>query len=346
MPRLLLIKVIFCWSSLMLVGSGTVAASLIVQTKPGCPDKCGNVSIHYPFGIFDAAGGEECSINGVGIGYGITCNTSYNPPRAFLGKGNLEILSISDSELRVKTNQVATVCHTKTGSMIEEPEDKDISWYIGRTWFTFSSIKNRLFGIGCDTTTISYTANAVERNISVAEYSSLCRSTCDTRENIEEGSCNGSGCCHLIIPKGINFFQANVYTSSDNHTKVWSFDHCSYGILAEQDAYTFHASDLLLSSTDFIVKGKGLPLVLDWAIGNKTCEEARDSGALACQENSNCINSDNNLGYRCSCFDGYEGNPYLSPGCQEDSIGDGRKDGHGCSTKKQVVPILKLALGN
>ncbi|KAI3852210.1 hypothetical protein MKX03_012282 [Papaver bracteatum] len=366
MPRWLLFQVIFCWISLI-----TVTASSFVQTKPGCPDRCGNVSIPYPFGIFDAADGEECSINGVGIGYGITCNTSYNPPKAFLGRGNMEVLSILESEIRVKTNQIPTVCHTKAGAVIEVSDAKSMMvWDVNRTSFTFSSTKNRLFAIGCDITTVSYIADAVDHN----NITTFCRSTCDAREKVEEGSCTGSGCCQLTLPKGTNWLHTNVYTSNKNHTEVWSFNPCSYGLLAEQDAYTFHASDLVLSATDFIGKGKGLPLVLDWAIGNRTCEEARDSHTFACQENSNCVNSDNTRGYRCSCYDGYEGNPYLSPGCQdvnecednnnnpcegictntkgsyscscpEGSVGDGKKGGHGCFPKKQVVPILKLSLG-
>ncbi|KAI3991620.1 hypothetical protein MKX01_009662 [Papaver californicum] len=359
MRKWLLFQVIFCRSLLMLLG--TVTASLIVQTKPGCPDKCGNVSIPYPFGIYDAAGGGECFINGVGYGYGVTCNTSYNPPKPFLGKGNIEVLSMSDSEIRVRSNHVASACFTESGVMIDRDgkspygNPNEIRYNLSRTSFTFSYTKNRIFSIGCDTAT-SFLGVSVDRNNSAKSYSSLCSSQCDTREAIIEGSCTGSGCCQLTIPKGMNKFGANVY-SYDNYTKIWSFDHCGYTIMAEQDHYTFRASDLLLPSTDFIAKGKDMPIVIDWAIGNKTCEEAQtDVGTFACQNNSKCINSDNNHGYRCICNTGYKGNPYLSPGCQDiDECDDPNNktcegnctntEGSYICTNKQKVPILKLTLG-
>ncbi|WMV45165.1 hypothetical protein MTR67_038550 [Solanum verrucosum] len=59
-----------------------------------------------------------------------------------------------------------------------------------------------------------------------------------------------------------------------------------------------------------------LPLVLDWVIGEETCEIAkRNSTTYVCKSNnSDCL--DNSISYRCSCMQGYDGNPYLKDGCQ------------------------------
>ncbi|XP_059295390.1 wall-associated receptor kinase 2-like, partial [Lycium ferocissimum] len=111
------------------------------------------------------------------------------------------------------------------------------------------------------------------------------------------------------------------------------------------------------------------------AIGSLTCIDARTSEDYACRENSECVDSDTGLrGYRCSCNEGYEGNPYLSPGgqdidecadpninsceksctntpgsyncsCPNGYTGDGKKDGRGCIAPYSEFPWIKFSIG-
>ncbi|EEF42061.1 conserved hypothetical protein [Ricinus communis] len=63
---------------------------------------------------------------------------------------------------------------------------------------------------------------------------------------------------------------------------------------------------------------KKFPVVLDWAVGNETCNDAkRTPETFACKANNSiCYDSDNGPGHRCNFSDGYKGNPYLADECK------------------------------
>ncbi|KAI3971732.1 hypothetical protein MKW92_002919 [Papaver armeniacum] len=329
------------------------SAAVFVQTKPGCQPKCGNISISYPFGI-----GEGCFVDPTiyGLGFNVTCDTSYDPPKPFLYTSRSdtfgdEILGISDTDIRVKS-PISENCFIDSGlarvSSIFTASSAD-------TPFTVSQTKNRVFALGCNTS-----SNALMQLYSARQtFTAECHSNCETWKKVIEGSCGGSGCCQTPIPKG-------------NQSEVWPFNPCSYAFVAETDRFNFSALDLV----DIHRKDRDdITMVLDWAIGKETCIEApKNTSTFLCQGNSSCIDPVNNPGYRCVCDKGYEGNPYLKPGCQDinecedENInrctdictntigsfkcscpkgisGDGRKDGSGCIIPKQEFPMLGVTLG-
>ncbi|XP_026441098.1 wall-associated receptor kinase 2-like [Papaver somniferum] len=192
-------------------------------------------------------------------------------------------------------------------------------------------------------------------------YTGTCHSQCDTRNKVIEGSCTGSGCCSTPIPKGVYGTYGNV---TSNLNEVWPFNPCSYTFTAETESFKFSALDLV----DMHRKGKEVLSVV-MAIGTETCIEAqKNSSTYQCHVNTSCVDPIKNPGYRCVCHEGYEGNPYLKPGCKDinecedgksnlctntigsyscscpDGIsGYGRKDGSGCV--KHEFPILGVTLG-
>ncbi|XP_058110504.1 putative wall-associated receptor kinase-like 16 [Magnolia sinica] len=267
-----------------------------VTTKPGCPDKCGNVEIPYPFGI-----GDSCNI-GVG-GFNITCNDSaYDPPKPF--KGELEVLDISlVSGLMRISGDVSWKCYNETGV-----DSIFTSWVNlnSSSSFTFSETRNKFMAIGCDT--YAYINGSGGRN-----FTSGCMSFCSDTNSMLDGDCSGIGCCQTSIPKAFKRYEVD-FNSDNKHQNVLSFNPCSFAFLVDQNAFSFKASDL-----NRFNRNQTMPVVLDWGIGNESCEIARkDATTFACvSEHSTCYNSTNGEGYRCNCSEGYQGNPYLSGGCQD-----------------------------
>ena len=117
----------------------------------------------------------------------------------------------------------------------------------------------------------------------------------------------------MSIPEEVvDYFKLNV-ESLYNHTEVFSFNPCSYGFVVEDLAYNFSTVDIRN-----LQNRETVPVVLDWVVGNLTCEQAQQNRtSFSCKASkSMCLNSTNGPGYRCTCLEGFEGNPYLVDGCK------------------------------
>ncbi|XP_047306634.1 putative wall-associated receptor kinase-like 16 [Impatiens glandulifera] len=271
----------------------------VMQPGPNCTTTCGGINIPFPFGTT-----PDCYLNPTFL---VVCNeTHFNPPKPFLSNRTtdpFELLDIMlDGQLRV-SSPVSRYCYNQTGGVIRN-ETKNVIQELPVNFF-FSDTKNKYIGVGCDTVVVVLSL----RN---TRYATGCISLCNTPQAVINGSCTGFGCCETSLLKQTRVYGIGIF-SIEKHVKVWEFDPCSYTFIGEIDAFNFSLSDIR-----GLLDRKSFPAMLDWAIGNKTCEEERrNSSSFACMAaNSDCIDSTNGPGYFCNCSSGYQGNPYLVNGCQ------------------------------
>ena len=158
--------------------------------------------------------------------------------------------------------------------------------------------------VGCDT--YAY-LNGFQND---QPFSIGCLSRCQNISNVENGKCNGIGCCQMQIPGGLKNISLEAY-SFKNHAPVFAFNPCSYAFIIRKDKFNFSSAYLTT-----LRNNKTLPMALDWTIGSENCNLSLNKSNYICGENGICVNPTYGSGYRCECKNGYRGNPYLKYGCQ------------------------------
>ncbi|KAE8124825.1 hypothetical protein FH972_019673 [Carpinus fangiana] len=290
----------------------TILASIAAAepTNSSCIRTCGSLQIPYPFGTT-----EGCYLD---PSFLITCNNS----TPFLSPSNLTVLNISlDGEIRVSSS-IARDCPNEPGYNASE----SVYEFPTLKYFLISSTKNKFTGVGCDTVA------AIEGMLAEENYVTGCLSLCKRIESVRSGSCNGIGCCQTYITQGMRSF-AMALISINNHSEVSNFNPCGYSFVTEEGAYNFSSSDLAN-----LRNRETFPVVLDWAVGNETCQDAKKNLISyayinECETSKPCnMTCTNTMGsFICHCPKGYEG--------------DGMKNGTGCRPIATHYRSIAIELG-
>jgi Wall-associated receptor kinase galacturonan-binding len=298
---------------ILIILSSRIVGSAASISLPGCPDRCGETLIPYPFGM-----GTNCSLSD---DFNVTCdanNTEYldffhkrttGKPTPYLYGGAFEIVYISVPLGQARFNfPISYQCYNASMK-----KDYSTEWGIllsDGIPFWINNEKNKLIVTGCNT--LGYLTIDNSTGFSIG-----CLSTCDSVDSLNKygPSCSGIGCCQTDIPKVTQSFFVD-FDERFNHSLVHDFSPCSYAMVVESAGFVFNTTSII---TDEIVD-KTSTAVYDWFVGNTTCEIAqRNKSSNACKSsNSFCLNSSTGHGYICNCSRGYEGNPYLQGpgGCQ------------------------------
>uniref|UniRef100_A0A0D9VII6 Protein kinase domain-containing protein n=1 Tax=Leersia perrieri TaxID=77586 RepID=A0A0D9VII6_9ORYZ len=294
------------------------AAATAMQPRETCLQQCGDVQIPYPFGI-----GSGCHLETGDWTFVLSCNRSEDDGRLRVYNYQIEVADISVplGQLRIYSAINAWCYNGSTGAM----DDQNNWWYnMSITNFRINDTLNRFTVVGCNS--LAYILSP-DGTLGADQYMTGCMATCPGVDRLKNGSCAGVGCCQTAIPGGLNGYQVS-FEEKFNTSGTANFSRCSYAVLAEAKAFDFRTT--YVTTDEFMAANAGqLPLVLDFAIGHKTCEEAkRNVSAYACVSgNSECVDSKYGPrhGYLCNCSSGYEGNPYLHDGCHDINECEGKQ---------------------
>ncbi|KAM0893280.1 hypothetical protein ACQ4PT_025211 [Festuca glaucescens] len=326
-------------------------AAALPITRPGCPDKCGDVLIAFPFGI-----GSGCFLQG----FEVTCNNTFTPPRAFITNRELDDPSAKWPYTGVFQDMLEVV-FLAGSDVYSEPSSRK-QWAVPLELFSISVADNQARGYGavssdCSTATtdhlykyqgtvfdrdgpngtflLSATSNVVVGVGNNAEplLSQVVGDTtgfwvsCVAKEDgylllTTNGWCTGRGCCQAPVPpeaepRSRSTFSVALYPR--NNTRRDDYP-CSYGMLVEESWYNFSTTDTGGYETLPKKFPRGVPFVFDFAMRNGTChaQGQRPPADHACvSDNSYCASATNGQGYVCKCSQNYEGNPYIKNGCQD-----------------------------
>ncbi|WOK98856.1 wall-associated receptor kinase 3-like [Canna indica] len=292
----------------------TLAAYNFTLPPSHCSKSCGNISIHYPFGI-----GDGC----FRAGFNLTC-TSYNhtSPRLFLGDGTVEVSEINmDKGVVYIKSPIVTMSanSTSVSAQLIDLRRWPFSFNLGALYGSYfqSLVGNSWYAVGCSAIAVLVDSNT---NKTVDN----CLTVCSTTQPFATDSCvlDPYGKIWDKLSLGIELTrlsQLELHLVNTSDVKVIMYDRSINADDAEEPQQD--------STMKRKITGSEVNAALAWYINDyESCNEAKNKTTYAClSENSECLDavadSDtmNTIGYMCRCSLSYSGNPYLPHGCQDSS---------------------------
>jgi len=310
---------------LQLFSLASAAQSGNVGPPPTCPSSCGNLSVPYPFGI-----GASCSLPG----FNLTCDRTRHPPRLLVGDGALQIVEISLANSTVRALYTAGAVNINFSTSATSVDGSG-TWSGGLgaasdSPYVVSEWRNQLVVTGCNVqgTLLGGSGNVITGCSSFCSIDDKWTGAVVTTPDEGATACSGIRCCETPIPIG-----RPSYNVQFKYLDVENTGLLPVAVrIAEHGWFDSVAAQMLNNSVRDSTLGTPVPVVLDWAVastpivpgtpaadaaGNSSCPS--DAARSACRgSHSACHNVTNNYrtGYVCRCQNGYDGNPYLSSGCQ------------------------------
>ncbi|KAL9413572.1 hypothetical protein AB3S75_042124 [Citrus x aurantiifolia] len=134
-------KMWMLWLMLLLLSSLAAASSSNVKPGSGCQEKCGHVTVPYPFGIDNSM----CAMN---KNFFLNCSRRDSPPKLMIGDLEVFNLSIENGSMTASFF-TAHRCYDGLGNRTSDYNDPYVR--LGNRPLRFSDTRNKLTAIGCDT---------------------------------------------------------------------------------------------------------------------------------------------------------------------------------------------------
>nr|XP_043638355.1 wall-associated receptor kinase-like 8 [Erigeron canadensis] len=302
---------------LVLISSIVVTSSASPHiAKQDCSDRCGNVSIPFPFGI-----GLNCAFN---VWYAINCLNSSKPYLAAPTLNRLEVLNINLLNTTVTVNSPTSV----SDCQYPRPPGLNItssSVDLDRSPFRFSESRNKLVLEGCGNTVFWENGNPLSGCSTVCRnYDNSTSSAVKIRRKEKNNNCLGITCCETRIPD-------HYYYSASRSSWMKTDGLKSYMVELQTDddrsAGSSSCGSAFFVDEDLYVQGRfsngGLvPVTLDWDLTDldflqiTCCDPGGDSRYSSTSSTGvRMANGTFVLLQTCLQLPEYEGNVYLRDGC-------------------------------